>query len=634
MNFLTEPTSYCRPTRSLSTGEGYSNNPQRVSLMSLKKAVRDIPPINRQSASKLEKIDISKLTTIDVIRVETIIELRKIYNCLSSVFNINDKKIILTEHGLSVAQVENISFNAESNKASVKFIYQKILRAMTSHIEYFFDDRGNLVTIKEIDDLARKKIGEHQTALQTEMENEILFCYEKRVISPFEADIQDEFDYRRVISNLQFPKIADDQNLTENEKLSIAIFQKLYPLEVREDGDEKVPLLAPITYLCSYKNFVTTKELFKQALLVLRLPKTEMPYMQRLRVLNFIRLALQSLIIEDQEFTKNIKETIREIILLQVFEKQEFTDLCHEIQYLLEKNKSDSLSEKFRISFKPTYQVENFLSGDTAIPDYTQFLDALTDDIKYLSGQSFLNTSLDSLLTDKESKNENFYANIMNYIITHFIKNFEIKPEEMTNKNLIKNKLNNLFEIYIDVAYELVKKHDYLSSFSIYNVFNKFVFSKLIESLFDRTNGSTCTKIPAQKNFKRIELEELFSTNRNFEQLRKKMKACQELHISYIPFIGPIKNSILHNIELIENKFNHEKINYLKFQMIAEENWRTNQFLQDVMVHFKDQKISMQTNIGYALLVDNRYSEDKLDEIYANLIGVLNPPHILTLKSS
>ncbi len=622
-------------------------------VISLKNAIRNLPPLNREiimqrdvslknlsplsrdNAIRKEILEYQQIIHTKNKRVNIIIELRKVYDCLINVFNDKNNKIIFTQSGqLKITQSKNLNNNLEANQEIVKFIYQKILRGMTTNIDYFFDDRGYFVTLKEMDKLAIKIFDRDQIFLQKVVEDELKDYYEDKPMFLWGKNIVGESEYLEMISHLPFPKLLEIQNFSNNEKLSISIFQRLYPSRGPKNMmNEEVPLMSPITFLYFYKNYLTTTELFNHALIVLNLPEEEMPHLQKLRVLNFLRVGIDSHLIQNEDVTNSVKAVINKIVLMQTIKNQEFRDLCQEIQFLSEQMELDNLLEKLEIPSAAVYPVDKFLSSEASKTiSHIDFINALTDDIKYMASQAFFNVTLSSLFKEKGgNKTEIFYQGLMNFIANYFIKTFDLGVEELLNKNLIKNRLDHFFEIFIDIAHELVKKHDYLSSFAIYNLLNVSVFSKLLPELMEKTDKNTFTKMKKHNISKGLdtatklqELDELFSFKNNLETLRKKMKECQTLNIYYIPLLGPIKNVILHKVEMIEQTLcDDSKINNLKLHMIAEEAWEVNKFLQDVKGHFKNQKIALQTDLNTYFESNNTYDEEKLDIIYKNLKLIL-----------
>jgi|GEM_PF-2461848 len=618
-------------------------------VLSLKNAIRNLSPLNREIIMQRDVTlkNISPLSRDNIIRkeileyrqikhtknkrVDVIIELRKVYDCLINVFNDKNNKITLTQSGLlKVTLNKNLNNNLEINQEVIKFIYHKILRGMTTHIDYFFDDRGYFVTLKEMDKLAIKIFPDFQSPFQIDVEDELKNYYEDKPMFLWVKNIVGESEYLDLISHLPFPKLLENQNFSNNEKLCISIFQRLYPSRGPKNiTNEEVPLMSPITFLYSYKNYLTTTELFNQALLVLNLPEEEMPHLQKLRVLNFLRVGIDSHLIQNEDITNSVKAVINKIVLMQTVKNQEFRDLCQEIQFLSEQMELDNLIEKLEIPSDAVYPVDKFLSIEASKTiSHIDFINALTDDIKHMASQAFFNVTLSSLFKEKGgNKTEIFYQGLMNFIANYFIKSFELRFDNYLDTHLIKNKLDHFFEIFIDVAYELVKKHDYLSSFAIYNLLNVSIFSKLLTTVIEKTDKNTFTKMKKNNISKGLEtatklqeLDELFSFKNNLEMLRKKMKECQALHIYYIPLLGPIKNVLLHRVEMIEQTFTDDsKINNSKLHMIAEEAWEVNKFLQDVKGHFKIQKVALKTDLNTYLELNLSYNEEKLDEIYKTL---------------
>lgn len=627
--------------------------PKKRVILSLKNAIRNLPPLNRElimqrdvtlknispvsrdNAIRQEILEYRQIKHTKNKRVDIIIELRKVYDCLINVFNDKNNKIVLTQSGrLKVTQAKNLISNFEINQDIIKFIYHKILRGMTTHIDYFFDDRGYFVTLKEMDKLAIKIFGKDQSNLQVVIEDELVNYYEDKPVFLWGKNIIGESEYLALISQLPFPKGLENENFSMNEKFCISIFQRLYPSRGPKNiTNEEVPLMSPITFLYTYKKYLTTTELFNQALYALNLPEVDMPHLQKLRVLNFLRVGIDSRLIQSEDIVSSVKAVINKIILMQTSKNQEFRDLCQEIQFLSEQMELDSLLEKLEIPSAPVYPVTKFLSFEASkMIQHVDFLNALTDDIKYMASQSFYNVTLESLFKEKAgNKTEIFYQSLFNFIGNYFIKTFDLQFEELLNKNVIKNKLDHFFEVFIDVAYDLVKKHDYLSSFAIYNLLNVSIFSKLLPEIMGKTDKNTFTKMKkhnisrgVDSTTKLQELDELFSFKNNLETLRKKMKECQTLHLYYIPLLGPIKNMILHRVEMIEQTFGDDtQINNPKLHMIAEEAWEVNKFLQDVKGHFKNEKIALQTDLNSHLELNHDYDEEKLNEIYKNLNMIL-----------
>lgn len=570
-------------------------------------------------------------------RVENIAGLRNIHECLMTIFNSSNKKIVLNQGNLSaIPSKENVIFGQEVNVAVVEYIYHRILRAMTAQIYYFFDDKGYSVTLKDLDKMAQKIYGE-PISLVKEIKHDLVDYYGEKSIFLWDDQIANECEFIEMIKELPFPEMYNVGELKKNQKLCIAFFQRMYPLRnVVNEENEKIPVMAPITFLCSYKDMVTTRELFEQAFRVMLLPDKEMPYVQKLRVLNFIRIFFSSHLHEDEKMPENVVDLVKKIgTCSQESLKPEFMDLYNEILMILEEKESFFQNGLKNEELIPNYKVEAFLALSPAkLGNYPEFLNYLTDNLKYLAGQAVSNLNQVSLFKEKSLNEDSiYYMQVVNFGVRHFINIFESDMKGLTPSKTVKRKLNTFFEHFIAISYDLAKKNDYLTSFAFYNVLNIAEISGLLSVDTQKHNNKNSFS-KAKNNVyllnhgteeKLQELQELFLMSKNFENLRKKMKECQDAKIYHVPLFAPLKNILLHKIESIDSSFPEDnmKMNNEKLHMIADEKWEVNSMLQSIKKEFKQQKISMHTDIGYHLLVDEKYSEKKLIQIYRNLKDIL-----------
>lgn len=82
----------------------------------------------------------------------------------------------------------------------------------------------------------------------------------------------------------------------------------------------------------------------------------------------------------------------------------------------------------------------------------------------------------------------------------------------------------------------------------------------------------------------------------------------------------------MHQLVEINKKFPDvpNQINYQKMQAIAEEIWEVNLRFNSVRENFKDQQLTMNTDVGYQIITMNRkYDEDKLNKVYQKLKTLL-----------
>jgi hypothetical protein len=593
-------------------------------------------------------------------RVQYLSDLRKIHECLKKTFNDPTKKIILTEtNTLAIVAHDDAVINSEINEKVIDYIYKKILRAMITHIDYVFDDKGYPVTLSEIDKLAEfkfrdtwhvkkdeksystssdadkfthQKLRDYQNFTKMMTQEELSVYYENKSMFLFGSDISEECEYISLISKLPLPVTSLKDAPKLNLLRCLSLFQRLYPLGGLQENSE-TPVMAPITFLCSYKNFVTTDELFEQILKAIELPEAHMPNLQKLRVLNVLRLWFESYLYTDEKITKKNKETIYSIITNGInSRKQEFVDLCYEIYFLLENRTAKNDPANISHSLNEPYEVEHMLNIEkNRNSRYQEFLNSITDEIKYAAAKTISNMPTFEIFDINSHENEasKFYNQLVSFGVSHFIKTFNAAVLLPTEQRIIKHKLNNFFEIFTDIAYMLEKKHDYLSSFAIYSMYNIAEFSLLLatkepsKSINSKQRRLSLIKSSETQNRMQA-LDEVFSVSHNMECLRKKMSKCQDSHTYFVPFLGPIWQ------ELIYSAVNSEsfttvslEINNKKLHINAEKMWEVNSLLKLVKEGFKKQEITLNTDIGYHLIADGKYDEMELEALYKKLKIIL-----------
>ncbi len=603
-----------------------SNSSKRVDHAHL------ITRINSQKSTNIKRH--SKYTMGK--RIENIVELRKIDDCLKKSLNTKNKKIILTnDSSVDIITTKDNHLDELMNVKVVEFIYLRILRAMTHQIYYFFDEKGYPVTLRELDKMTRVKYGENHQDFVKEVKKDLGDYYEEKPLFLWGEDIGNEHEYVKHIQTLPFPKTYDIQEIPQKEKSLISILQRLYPKTALNEAEEET-VMSPITLLCSYKNFVTTEQLFSQILNVIQLPVNEMPLLQKMRALNLLRVYLHSQLHMDEKMTKKLKVIINKIVLISLDSATaEVVDLGSEINQLMEKNEFYFALDARKDSFEPQYEIGQFLTDHVLkTGNYAQFLNYVTNDLKYLATQSTVNVAPLELFKEKKiNETEIFFNQLVNYVVVHFINIFTKELEGAVNAKQVKQKLNRFFEFFIDLAAELANKHDYLSSFAIYTVLNISSISNLLKyqnephkKTFSKGRKNSLLK-SALTEHKLHELQQLFYMGKNFEVLRNKMKECQGMNLFFVPFLTPIKSMNLHNLELIHNGFKEDNfvINNEELAVISNEVWGLNILLQQVREHFKkDQQFSKHTDIGYDLLANPPYNEDQLDQIYKKIKLILS----------
>lgn len=611
-------------------------SPKKLFRSESSKSVERVRGITRIHSEKTTNVRRQSQYTMGK-RMENINELRKIDECLKEIFSFQNRKIILTEDSsIDVMNRDNKLEEIMSAKV-IEHIYLRIIRAMTHQIYYFFDDKGFPVTLKELDKMVRVKYGEINQDYVREVKKDLSDYYMDKPLFLFGNEINNEYEYVEHIEKLPFPKKFDVEDIPKNEKTCISILQRLYQKTAVNEENGKTPVMSPITFLCSYKKFVTTEQLFTQILRVIQLQENEMPLLQKMRALNLLRVFLSSQLHMDEKITKNHKNIIHKIITFGIGQDvQEIVDIAFEINQLIEKKETYFLLEAGTDSFEPQYEVSKFLSEQIKKNgNNLKFLNFVVNDLKYLAAQSVVNISSGDLYQEKlVNDSETYYNQLVNYVVVLFMNIFNKELEGLIDQKHLKKKLNRFFEFFINVASELNLKHDYLSSVAIYSALNISSISNLLffkepqktnKSLSKGRRSSLIKSTPTINQLH--ELQQFFSTNKNFETLRNKMKDCQATNVFYVPFLGPIKNINLHKLELIQNSHTEDnvEINNVELSEIALKVWEDNTMLQGIRKQFKkDQQFSKHTDIGYDLMTNEAYNEDQLDQIYKRIKLILS----------
>lgn len=590
---------------------------------------------NTQALVKKQSISFEKKSSfpdrhsknIKAKRVENIAELRKIQECLMKNLTFSNGKIILQNEKIEFIIKKDLIISPKSKDQTTEFIYQRLLRAMTSQIYYFFDDEGYFVSLDTIDKLIKNRYGVVTTPFALEAQEELKTYYEDKT-SLWGKEIESEVDYLELIQKLP-PSKAIQKSKTEKEKLVISIYQKFYPVsKVTNAKALSTPQFAPITFLCSYEKLGLTKEdLFVHAVSSLKMSDAAIPYLQKLRILNFLRLFLACYLKRDEEITAPIIESIkaiREIAFKR--DSAEFLDLVYEIDHLLRQKLTVPLLNLKAYPLKQILDVSHLFYEPLNGVKYTDFLNCLSTDLKFLAAQATV--KVDPLNLFKDNKNGAFYSQIANFVVNQFIQLFEAEIVKCPDPKNIRQKLNHFSNVLIDLAYELVKKKkDYLTSFAIYSTLFIFELNQLMISDGNKGSFSKARKFgnTGSNENKFEKLKEIFSLSGNFLKVQEKMKKCQNLNLFFVPLFAPILTEFIHLIESLETEFkdvSKDIINNQKFHKISAKVWELSLMLQKVNNHLQKQPVDLHTNLD-TYICQSHYSEDQLNEIYSKLKVIL-----------
>ncbi|HRD55475.1 MAG TPA: RasGEF domain-containing protein, partial [Parachlamydiaceae bacterium] len=563
-------------------------------------------------------------------RVEHISDLRKIHACLMKNLKFPSGKIILQNNQLEFFLQSDGDLSPRVKEQTGEFIYQRLLRAMTSQIYYFFDDAGYFVSFHSLNKLIKNRYGILTTPFANEVEENLKTYYEDKP-NLWGDQIDSESEFLEHIQKLSFPKSSKLKKISEKEKLIISIYQCFYPVSAPVNvGEGQVPQFPPITFLCTYEKLgIITEDLFVQAAKSIAIEDIYMPYLQKLRILNFLRLFLASHLRKDEEITEPMLasiETMREFGYK--IQKAEFTDLIYEIDHLLEQRKKSSLLNLDNCGWKTVYDVITlFLNDPLTGSKYTDCLTALSADLKYLAARVTVKLQPLALLKGKESdETALFYNQIVTFIVDQFIQIFERETaKQVPDVKFIRNRLNYFFTILTDLSFMLAKERDFLSSFSIYSALSIFELNQLMFSDDCKGTFSKTKKLKSLSENKFEKLQNLFSYDNNFRHLRDKMTACQSKNLFMVPFLGPTLSDLTHALDAFEIEFAHTSkkvINNEKFYKIATRIWDISLMLQQVKVHFKNQPVNLYTNMDEHLN-KTAYDEEKLLKIYQKLNKLL-----------
>jgi hypothetical protein len=627
-NSVPASTSYHRPPSSIKK------------LTQRKKPLSDIP-----IKGHLRKMSVDQAKNplnIHEKRIVYIKKLREIHSILRKIiFNIDpkvsysDKKItvvtIAKNEGLHIVCTKDLKIDPLAKV--VDYIYEKLFQAIGAQIFHFFDDRGFSVNLKEIDILAVKMYSDFTNIFKERVQKALEDCYEIRDPYLWGKDIT-EYEFTQSLHDLPTPSTHETQGVSDKKKLCFILFQRMYPQDASKIDFNK-PIISPQTLLCKYRDLFTTDEVFEQILENFGLPDVEMPVLQKLRNLNFLRVWLESHLYPEEKITKKRRKIIDDILNIGFkSEAFEMVDLCYEINLLLDKSRSFS-QEGFVSPKVIRYELEKIFQSELHKEyDYEELVDHVTADIKYLASQNYLTLTQNDLFSEKATNESlNFYNQIIDFGKTRFIQMFEfvLSDGKIIDVKFLKAQLIHFFKIFIDITAELIEKNDFLSSMAFNNVLNTAELYQLIVSKKQTTISKKekfVINISPKQREKLKNLNILFNPSKNFSELRAKMEECYYSRIAYVPQVVTTKQVILHSLEKIDKdqKYMHVKgrINYVKMQAISQLIWDANCSLNSVRENFKDQKFIMNSDIGYQIItVNSKPDEDKLYMIYQKIRSLI-----------
>jgi len=508
----------------------------------------------------------------------------------------------------------------------INSMYFKISRAMAHNIYYFFDDIGRLITLHDLDKLIVKKYGETPSELQGDVRD-----VRKDVAEFFSNSkhLRMPDDITKLLLSINLPQITEGSGEIEekdskqkNRRICRSILLRIYPtsspLNVESIADSEsinintdmVPIFPPLTFLCCYKKFVTTTLLFDSIAYVLTLDESTMKWYQKLRVLNFCRTWFESDLYFTEKLFQGVQHGINHVIKIGLsLNNEEITKSCLEIDQLI-KSWDPSIYQLKMV--RDPIKIENELNYKNSKP---AFFEGVAASLRLLAAESIMFMSPFDIITDQKDPSSNYFNQVVNLIV-------EILT--MVAGETLQEKTENvayLIGFFIDVAYSLTEKNDYLSSCAIYSALSIHHISRLYEPI-DKKNK--IVKVSKEQAKKLHVLHEIFEFKNNHETLKARIHACEENDVFHVPVPALLKSKIMHAADLSDikdqqlNLHQEEKksaIDVEKYTEQAKRIWEINRNLRTLRDRFVVQikNETLVTDIRSLLEKSKEYSEEALE---------------------
>lgn len=175
----------------------------------------------------------------------------------------------------------------------VDYVYTLLDVAQAIGISYFFDDESRLISLEGLIQniqnlygnasiLNLKALGSIRTlASALVLKNTVCYAKNQKLnVRLKKSDLTDEYFSK-------FPKKAQQLLVTDHDRLWFSLLQNIYPIQ---DVSNPIVLqcltIPPRTFLCSYKNYITSEKLFQFGALILKFPQHIVDLQQKMRVLH------------------------------------------------------------------------------------------------------------------------------------------------------------------------------------------------------------------------------------------------------------------------------------------------------------------------------------------------------------
>ena len=481
----------------------------------------------------------------------TIKNLRNIYICLLQAHADKDIKLFINKKGfLKLSKSKSLEMTDLDKVKIQQNIFMNISSALKSEIFNFLDDKGHLVHLRVLEKLARK-IFDFQTDISQDVED----FFEILSVGTLPLYFQEsELNYS--IETLTIPDSFHDK-FTDNEKFCIGLLQRLYP----ENTDDKkyeiatltnLPRWSPDVFLFSFNQFISTPQLLKMIKTMLEWPEENLPILQKVRILNFLRMLVKSF-----SYRFEVKSHTNKILkILEIGKKIGFESEClsEEIYSLLNNSLPskkvsgpEKLNEFFKGVLKGTYQDKKH---------FMHMIDMIAEDLKILAGEAMYLISPEELSSDKKNfvsnRFDSYETNLRRFILNLF------------DRNELNISADSLLRFCFHLASASLEKNDFFTSFIIYSCITTGPILELYEVEHPKKisiNPKSYLKksslvILSSKTWEiQNELSILFSLKNNRAKMISEIFKYNKQNILVIPEISLLKSCLINmkaNYELHE----------------------------------------------------------------------------------
>lgn len=422
---------------------GSFDSNQTPEINSLEVAVTRHPEQAKSSAIKEHAF--AELTSIERAEAAERLELKKKLICAHKILKElslrPDLKIKIIEKFLKIEKSENKELKVKEIKnidlkrkarsrheaEIVDYTYKLLNIAKALGISYFFNEEGQLLSlvglIQSIQNLyknvsllnlkAFKSIHKQASAL-VEKNSECYAKNQKLNTRLKKSDLTDHYFSK-------FPKKVQQLLATDNDRLWFSLLQNIYPIqEVSNPVVLQCLTIPPRTFLCSYKNYISTEKLFHFGAFILKLPTHLVDLQQKMRVLHLFLMWSKSNLYTREKTLPHVQTAFFKLKHRCVkLNSPEIKNIFNEIQFSFDVRHEPLIPIDVKYHSKENYlKTEDYIKKialhGTDCVQFLQLVRGVTAELKGISAKIVCALTPFCLISEKPSPDFNDISEFVN----------------------------------------------------------------------------------------------------------------------------------------------------------------------------------------------------------------------------